>query len=426
MAIEGQAGEDPAGRYEGETPPVKRRKPLLIALLILAALVLVALGVRHFATKARESNGRPAAAVNVGKAVRADVPVNISALGTVQPVVTATVRTQLAGTLFKLFFQDGQMVRQGQVLAQIDPRPYALALAQAKANLARDQAQLAAAQVDLGRYQTLLRQDSIASQQVDTQRATVHQLVATVAADRAGIGTAQLNLEYTSVKAPVTGRAGIRQVDIGNYLTPSDTNGIVVVTQLDPIDVTFSVPQAQLSAIGHEAGSGAGLPVQARDQNSLAQITAGHFLTFDNQVDTTTGTVKAKARFDNSGNALFPSQFVNVSMLVQTLHGVVTVPVGAVRHGAPGDFVFVLQPDHTVKLVPVKIGPSTADRIAILSGLAAGSTVVTEGADGLEDGASVRLPGEHGTPGKNGGHKGGHGHGHHASGTSRSSDAAGG
>ncbi len=407
------------------SPPTtapRRRTTLLWVVAILLALALIAFGARHIAGSSKKGAGRPVAAVNVAKAQTGDVPVNVSALGTVQPVVTATVRTQLAGTLFKLFFQDGQMVRQGQVLAQIDPRPYQLALAQAKANLARDDAQLAAARVDLGRYQTLLKQDSIASQQVDTQRATVRQLTGTVAADRAAIGTAQLNLEYTSVKAPVTGRAGIRQVDIGNYLTPSDTNGIVVVTQLDPIDVTFSLPQGQLTAIGHAAGSGAGLPVEAHDQDAATLIATGKFLTFDNQVDTTTGTVKAKARFDNAGNALFPSQFVNVSMLVQTMHGVVTVPVGAVRHGAPGDFVFVLQPDRTVKLAVVKTGPSTKDRIAILSGLAAGQTVVTEGADGLEDGASVRLPGDKGSgrgsgskgsDSKTGGHAGGGKNGHH-------------
>ncbi|WP_395337253.1 efflux RND transporter periplasmic adaptor subunit [Novosphingobium sp. BL-8H] len=405
------------------TPPSgARRKTAVIVLAVLAAFALIALGARHFAGSAQKGGGRPSAAVNVAKAEQGDMPVTISALGTVQPVVTATVRTQLAGTLFKLFFQDGQMVRQGQVLAQIDPRPYQLALAQAKANLARDAAQLSAAQVDLGRYQTLLKQDSIASQQVDTQHATVRQLTGTVAADRAAIGSAQLNLEYTSVKAPVTGRTGIRQVDIGNYLTPSDTNGIVVVTQLDPIDVTFSLPQNQLTAIGHAAGSGAGLPVEAHDQDAATLIATGKFLTFDNQVDTATGTVKAKARFDNAGNALFPSQFVNVSMLVQTLHGVVTVPVGAVRHGAPGDFVFVLQPDRTVKLAVVKTGPSTKDRIAILSGLSLGQTVVTEGADGLEDGSSVRLPGDHGgSGGKPGGGKPGgwkHGkHGHHGAGS---------
>ncbi|MFW2851383.1 efflux RND transporter periplasmic adaptor subunit [Sphingomonas sp. TX0543] len=400
----------PASQTQAYEQPPRRRTWLIVAVIV-AVLALIAFGANRIAKSGgNRSGGRPAAAVSVGKATLTDIPVSVTALGTVQPIVTATVRAQLAGTLFKLFFKDGQMVRQGQVLAQIDARPYQLALAQAKANLARDQAQLAGAQVDLNRYETLLKQDSIAAQQVDTQRATVRQLTGTVAADRAAIGTAELNLNYTSVKSPITGRAGIRQVDIGNYLTPSDTNGIVVVTQLDPIDVGFSLPQTQLSTIGHAAGSGAGLPVDARDQNDNHSLASGRFLTFDNQVDTTTGTVKAKARFDNGGNALFPNQFVNISMLVNTLRDVVTVPVGAVRHGAPGDFVFVLQKDRTVKLVPVKIGASSNGKVAILSGLQAGATVVTEGADGLEDGSAVRLPGDKGGPGA-GGRRGGSGAG---------------
>ena len=391
--------------------PGRRWRP---AIVIVAALLLVAFGVAHLA-KTRGSGtmgGRPLAAVGVGTATRADVPVTLTALGTVQPVVAATVRAQQAGVLFRLLFREGQLVHAGQVIAQIDPRPYRLALAQAQANLARDAAQFAAAQVDLARYRTLLTQDSIAGQQVDTQRATVRQLAGTIAADRAAIGTARLNLDYTAIKAPVTGRAGIRQVDIGNYLTPADTNGIVLVTQVDPIDVSFALPQSALGSVGRTIGSGAGLPVAVLGQADGRTIATGRFLTFDNAVDTTTGTVKAKARFDNAANALFPNQFVNVSLLVDTLRGAVTVPVSAVRHGVPGDFVFVLRPDDTVKLTVVKTGPSVGDRIAILSGLAAGATVVTEGADGLDDGAAVRLPGK--SQGKDGGKGGAGGHRHRA------------
>lgn len=386
-----------------------RRRSWRAVVVIVLLLLGVGLGARWLTGRSGDrEHGRPPAAVGVGKAMKSDMPITVAALGTVQPIVTATVRPQLSGTLFKLFFRDGQRVRQGEMLAQIDPRPYRLALAQAQANLARDTAQLTAAQVDLNRYATLLKQDSIAAQQVDTQRATVRQLSGTVAADRAAIGTAQLNLGYTEIRSPITGRLGIRQVDIGNYLTPSDTNGIVVVTQEDPIDVSFSLPQANLSTIGDVSGSGAGLPVRAFDQNDNHLLADGRFLTLDNQVDSTTGTVKAKARFDNATHALFPGQFVNVSMLVKTLHDAVTVPVAAVRHGAPGDFVFVLQGDHTVKLVPVKTGPSDTRRIAILSGLQSGQTVVVEGADGLEDGSTVRLPGESGGPGGPGSHGGRH------------------
>ncbi|KPF56879.1 hypothetical protein IP65_00250 [Novosphingobium sp. AAP1] len=386
----------------------------MIALAIIAVFVVVALGARWVAKSGGDKRGgRPPAAVNIAPATKADMPVTVAALGTVQPLVTATVRTQLSGVLFKIMFQEGQMVRQGQVLAQIDPRPYRLALEQARANLARDEAQLTSARLDLNRYQTLLKQDSIASQQVDTQRATVGQLVGTVAADRAAIGTAALNLDYTAIKAPISGRVGIRQVDIGNYLTPSDTNGVVIITQVDPIDVSFALPQAQLSAIGQTAGAGSGLPVDANDQNNGNRLATGRFLTFDNQVDATTGTVKAKARFANAGNVLFPGAFVNVSMLVQTLHDVVTVPVSAVRHGSQGDFVFVVKPDNTVKLTVVKTGPSSGDKLAILSGLTAGTQVVIEGADGLEDGASINKGGKRGGGQGNGGAGGQGGNGHH-------------
>jgi multidrug efflux system membrane fusion protein len=375
--------------------PKKKRRHLLRNILL---IMMVAIAIPIIYRLANQNTGgvhtRPAAAVGTASATYADMPVMVTALGTVQPLVTATVRPQLSGVLFKLMFQDGQMVKAGQILAQIDPRPYRLALAQAKANLARDEAQLAVARLDLKRYETLLDQDSIASQQVDTQRALVRQLTGTVAADRAAIGTAELNLEYTEIKSPIDGRAGIRQVDIGNYLTPSDTNGIVVVTQLNPIDVSFSLPQIQLSMIGHQADSGAGLLVQALHQNENQILAEGHFLTFDNQVDTTTGTVRAKARFDNGDNTLFPGQFVNISLLVTTLHDAITVPVSAVRHGVPGDFVFVVQPNNTVKLTPVTIGPSADGQTTITSGLAAGEIVVTDGADGLEDGSAVRLTGD--------------------------------
>ncbi|CAM5184314.1 Multidrug efflux system membrane fusion protein OS=Castellaniella defragrans OX=75697 GN=HNR28_001482 PE=3 SV=1 [Castellaniella defragrans] len=376
---------------QSERPPARHfLRNMLLIVVILAGVVLFTQRFLH--NRSGGARGRPAATVNLATATRSDIPVTVTALGTVQPLVTATVRTQLSGVLFKLLFQDGQMVQKGQVLAEIDPRPYELALAQAKADLARDSAQLAAAQMDLKRYETLLKQKSIASQQVDDQRATVRQLQGTVAADRAGMGTASLNLSYTQITAPISGRAGIRQVDIGNYLTPSDTNGIVVITQINPIDVSFSLPQSQLSSIGTSAGSGAGLPVEVRDQDNDKLLATGKFLTFDNQVNVSTGTVLAKARFDNAAHTLFPNQFVNVSVRVTTLHDAVTVPVSAIRHGEPGDFVFVAQPDHTVKLTLVKTGPGTDDTISVLSGLQAGASVVTEGADGLEDGSAIRLP----------------------------------
>jgi len=342
----------------------------------------------------RSGRGRPSATVGVAKVTPKDVPVTLSAIGTVQPIVTATVRTQLAGTLFTINFAEGQVVAKGQLLAQIDPRPYRLALAQAEANLARDQATLNLARTDLARYRTLLAQDSIARQQVDTQAATVKQAEGTVAADRASVGTARLNLQYTSITAPVSGRVGLRQADIGNYVTPGDTAGIVVITQTTPIDVSFALPQANLPQVIARRGSGAAIPVTATDQGGTTTLAQGQFLTFDNQIDATTGTVKAKARFPNPGGKLFPNQFVNVNLLVDTLRQAATVPVTAVRHGPQGDFVFVLQSDKTVKLTPVKTGPQVGANIAVLTGVAMGQTVITEGADNLDDGSKVALPGD--------------------------------
>jgi len=338
--------------------------------------------------------GRPSATVGVAKVRPVDVPVTLSAIGTVQPIVAATVRPQLAGTLFTINFQEGQVVAKGQLLAQIDPRPYRLALAQAEANLARDEATLNLARTDLNRYRTLLAQDSIARQQVDTQAAAVKQAEGTVAADRASVGTAKLNLQYTSITAPVSGRVGLRQSDIGNYVTPGDATGIVVITQTSPIDVSFAVPQAELPRILARRGTGASIPVAATDQGGTTTLAQGQFLTFDNQIDATTGTVKAKARFPNPDGKLFPNQFVNVNLLVDTLKQAPTVPVTAVRHGPQGDFVFVLNADKTVKLTPIKTGPALGSNVAVLSGVAMGQTVITEGADNLDDGSKVALPGD--------------------------------
>lgn len=366
---------------------------LLMALAIAGGLIWYLLG-RDGPPAAPRGGGRPMAAVGVATAELADVPVYLSAIGTVQPVVAATVRPQLAGTLFSIDFEEGQKVNKGDLLAQIDPRPYKLALSQAEGMLARDQAQLAAARGDLARYTQLLQQDSIASQQVDTQKAMVQQLEGTVLADEAAVGTARLNLGYTSIRAPVSGKVGLRQADIGNYLTPSDANGIVVITQTAPIDVAFALPQDQLPKVQEKLREQPDMTVTARDKSDSAVLGRGTFLTFDNQIDTTTGTVRAKARFANADERLFPNQFVNVELLVDTLAKAITVPVAAVRHGAQGDFIFLLLPDKTAKVSVVKTGPSDNGRTVILSGINAGDTVITEGADRLEDGARVNLPGE--------------------------------
>jgi multidrug efflux system membrane fusion protein len=375
------------------------------ALLVLSGLILVALAIWFFTNgepAGDRGRGRPSATVGTAKAALADVPVTLTAIGTVQPVVQATVRTQLSGVLFSIEFEEGQQVTKGQRLAQIDPRPYQLALSEAEGNLARDRATLNAARVDLERYQTLLRQDSIAAQQVDTQAATVKQLEGTVEADQAQVGNARLNLSYTAITAPVSGKVGLRQADIGNYLTPGDANGIVVITQTAPIDVAFALPQDQVPAVQRRVQSGAALPVSVHDQYGDKVLAQGQFLTFDNQSDITTGTVKAKARFPNAEGALFPSQFVNVTIVVDTLSQAVTVPVTAIRHGAQGDFVFILTAEQTARLQTVKLGPSDGARTVVLTGVKAGDTIITEGADRIDDGAKVTLPGQRGQGGKDG------------------------
>lgn len=362
-----------------------------IALALAGGLIWYWLGRGESPGPAR-GGGRPGASVGVARAERRDVPVYLTAIGTVQPVVVATVRSQLSGTLFSVEFEEGDVVKKGQLLARIDSRPYQLALTQAEGLLNRDRALLAAARSDLGRYTVLLKQDSIARQQVDTQKATVNQLEGTVLADEAAVGIARLNLEYTSLTAPVSGTVGLRQADIGNYVTPSDAKGIVVVTQTAPIDVMFALPQDQLPALRERLLEQPGLPVTARDKADVDVLESGTFLTFDNQIDATTGTIRAKARFANAHGRLFPNQFVNVAVLLDTLSQVVTVPASALRHRAQGDFVVTVLPDQTAKLSAVRVGPSSEGRTVVLSGIDAEATVVTEGADRLVDGSRVTLP----------------------------------
>jgi multidrug efflux system membrane fusion protein len=328
--------------------------------------------------------------VAVVRARRADVPVLLDSLGTVIPAATVTVRPQVSGVLAQVLFTEGQMVTKGQLLAQIDARPFELALMQASGSRQRDEAQLQNARLTLERYRTLLQQDSIARQDVDTQEALVKQLEGTVVTDRANEGTARLNLDYTRIVAPVAGRVGLRPVDAGNLVSTSDTTGVAVITQLAPIDVQFTIAQDRVPEVMQRLASGA-LPARAYDRTRSTLLEEGRFATLDNQVDTTTGTVKGKARFANAKGALFPNQFVNLQLELRTMTDAVVVPVSAVRNGASGDFVYVLNDDRTVSQRNVTRGPAVADRVVIASGLQAGEPVVTEGADRLKDGASVQL-----------------------------------
>ncbi len=339
------------------------------------------------------ARGPAASTVGVATAVLADVPVVLDALGTVTPQATVRVRPQVSGVLEKVLFKEGQMVRRGDLLATIDPRQFEMALMQASGQRQRDEAQLDSARVTLQRFKTLLDQDSIARQEVDSQAALVKQLEGTVAIDKAAEGTARLNLSHTRVIAPISGRVGLRTVDIGNVVSSSDTNGIALITQVTPIDVVFAVPQDWVSELQQVTSSA--MKATALDRTRVKVLDSGVFASLDNQVDITTGTVKAKARFANSQLALFPSQFVNLQLLVKTIEKAVVVPVTAVRLGAGGDYVYVLNPaERRVSLRPVTRGQATVDKIVISAGLQAGERVITEGADRLKDGARVVLPGD--------------------------------
>ncbi|MET0321792.1 MAG: MdtA/MuxA family multidrug efflux RND transporter periplasmic adaptor subunit [Duganella sp.] len=346
--------------------------------------------------------GMAATTVGVATAEKADIPVTLEALGTVTAAATATVRPQVTGILQNVLFKEGQMVKAGQVMAQIDPRQFEMALLQASGQRQRDEAQLENAKLTLERYRTLLKQDSIARQDVDTQAALVKQLEGTVMTDRAAEGTARLNLGYTKVIAPITGRVGLRVVDIGNLVGSGDATGIAVITQMSPIDVEFSIPQDSVPNLMQRINENAALPALALDRTRTNTLDSGKFAALDNQVDTQTGTVKAKARFANAKFTLFPSQFVNVRLELRTVKDAVMVPVNAVRHGAKGDFVWVLKEDKTVAMRSITRGEATVDKVQIASGLQAGEKVITEGADRLKEGAKVTLPGAGGGHRKDG------------------------
>ncbi|MBK5205525.1 MAG: efflux RND transporter periplasmic adaptor subunit [Polaromonas sp.] len=374
----------------------------IVAVLALAGTGWLAWHLTHPSAESSSSaagpagrRGTPATTVGVATAERASIPIILEALGTVAPQATVKVRPQVSGVLEKVLFREGQMVRAGALLATIDPRQFELALMQASGQRQRDEAQLGSAKVTLQRYKTLLEQDSIARQEVDSQAALVKQLEGTVVIDKANEGTARLNLGYTRVLAPVSGRVGLRTVDVGNVVSNSDVNGIALITQVTPIDVVFAVPQDQAGELQQLASSGALMKVTALDRTRSSVLDTGVFSALDNQIDTTTGTVKAKARFANNQLALFPSQFVNVQLLVKTIDNAVVVPVTALRHGPDGDYVYVVNSaEHTVALRPVQRGQATIEKIVITSGLQAGERVITEGADRLKDGARIVLPGD--------------------------------
>ena len=371
-------------------PGGKRALWILLGLVVLGLVIWRA--VPSSQTKSGAFDRNAPQAVGVAAATNGDMAITLNALGTVTPISTVTVRPQVGGQLVKILFAEGQIVKAGDVLAQIDPRPFQAALAQAQGQLARDRATLSNAIVDLGRFKALIAAKAISQQQYATQAAAVGQASGTVASDQANVTAAQINLDYTQVKSPITGRAGLRQVDLGNTVSAGQTTGIVVVTQEQPITVLFTLPEDSIGDIMTKVNAGAKLTVFAYDRGQTKLLATGVLATVDNQIDTTTGTVKLRAQFDNSASELFPNQFVNVRLLVDTQHDRTLIPIAAVQRGSDGNFVFVVQPDKSVEIRNVTLGPADATHVSILKGLKPGDTVVVDGADRLRSGDTVVLP----------------------------------
>ena len=396
------AREAPASPSQSTKPRPRRRSSLAF---ILVALVLVA-GIVWWAREGSApqpgGGGRNAAPMSIVPETvgKGDIGIQLNALGTVTSLAMVTVRTQISGYLIKIDFTEGQEVKKGDLLAEIDSRPYEAALAQAKGQLARDEALLKGAQVDLARYQGLAAQNAVPHQTLDTQVALVAQDQGTVEADRGTVRSAEVNLQYCRILSPLNGRVGLRQVDQGNYVTPGDTSGLVVITQIQPISVLFTVPEDNLQAIAKRLQEGAVLPATAFDRSGANKIADGTLQTFDSQIDPTTGTIKLRAQFPNETRTLYPNQFVNVRLLVDSHKDVTTMSTAGIQRGVPGTFVYLINPDQTVSVRPVQLGVTDGDRVEVRSGLARGDRIVVDGADKLRDGAKiiVRTEAKPGTP----------------------------
>jgi len=395
---------DPA--RSGRTPETKSRWWLW--LIVLA--IVVGAGVWYFKSKGSTEAQGPAGAPQGGKggrpgqgmpgqavpvvvatAQRGDLPVYFNGLGTVTAFNTVTVRSRVDGQIVKINFTEGQTVHQGDALVEIDPRPYQVQLEQAEGQLAKDQAQLRDVQVDYERFQLLFKEGVIPKQQVDTQQALVGQNLGAIKADQGAIDNAKLQIVYSHITAPITGRVGLRLVDMGNIVHAADTTGLLVITQLQPIAVIFALPQDQLSQVLSKLHSGTQLPVDAYDRDDVTKIATGKLLTIDNQIDTTTGTYKLKSEFSNEKNSLFPNQFVNVHLLVDTKHNVTIVPSTAVQRGPQGTYVYLAQRDNTVKIQPVTVALASGSSVGVSTGLQAGDNVVVDGQDKLQDGSKIEA-----------------------------------
>jgi len=365
---------------------------IVIGLVIAGAIGWAVLRTSAPATHAGRGGAGGALPVGVASVAKGNVDIKLNALGTVTPLATVTVRPQVSGQILRFNFQEGQMVKANELLAEIDPRPFRAAYDQALGAQNRDQATLANAQVDLQRDTALYAQKAVSQQVLATQQALVRSTAATVKADKAAVEAAAINLQFTRITSPVAGRVGLRQVDVGNLVQAGQTNGVVVVTQLQPISVLFSLPEDDISDIMSRVRAGATLSVEAFDRGQTVKIADGKLATIDNVIDPTTGTVKLRAMFDNTAGELFPSQFVNVRLLVNTLRNQTWVPASAIERGSQGAYVYVVQADKTVAMRAVTLGPQDGDHVAIMKGLNPGETVVTDGADRLSDGADVVVP----------------------------------
>ena len=390
----------PTGKPLVESPSAKPRSRK--GSVITTIIVLLLIGGVVWWTKqnpAPEPQGRGGAGRNAPPMSvfdetikKGDINITLNALGTVTSLATVTIRSQISGYLQKIDFTEGKEVKKGDLLAEIDPRPYEATLAQAKGQLARDEALLKGAQVDLQRYQGLAAQNAVPHQTLDTQVALVAQDQGTVEADRASVQSAEVNLNYTKIVSPVDGRVGLRQVDQGNYVTPGDTNGIVVVTQLAPISVLFTVPEDNLQAIAKRLQAGAVLAATALDRSGANKLADGTLATFDSQIDQTTGTIKLRALFPNEQRTLYPNQFVNIRLLLDTHKDVTTMSTAGIQRGVPGTFVYLINAENsTVSVRKVELGVTDGDRVEVLSGISPGDRIVIDGADKLRDGAKIVM-----------------------------------
>ena len=380
----------------GPSHTTKRRSRRRLATISVLALLILAGALwwsRQEIKPQPVGGGRNAGAMSIVPEVvgKGDIGISLNALGTVTSLATVTIRTQISGYLIKVDFKEGQDVRKGDLLAEIDPRPFEATLAQAKGQLARDEALLKGAEVDLTRYQGLAAQNAVPHQTLDTQVALVAQDQGTVEADRASVRSAEVNLQYCRIVSPLDGRVGLRQVDQGNYVTPGDTNGLVVITQLQPISVLFTLPEDNLQAVLKRMQDGATLPVTAYDRSGANKIADGILQTFDSQIDPTTGTIKARALFPNQEKVLYPNQFVNIGLLVDTHKDVTVMPAAGIQRGSPGTFVYLVNADNTVSVRKVVLGVTDGERVEVRSGLAPGDRIVVDGADKLRDGSKINV-----------------------------------